>query len=116
MSLKQKLHKITSGIESTKTESKNFYYSKLLDIEARSLENNCYFLNWVRVRVMVFNVTFNNISAISLRLVLLVEETAKHGENHRPPASHSQTLSHNVASSTARLGGVLTHNFSGDRH
>ena len=115
MSLKQKLHKITSGIESTKTESKNFY-NKLLDIEARSLENNCYFLNWVRVRVMVFNVTFNNISVISLRLVLLVEETAKPGENHRPAASHSQTLSHNVASSTSRLGGVLTDNFSGDRH
>ena len=29
----------------------------------------------VRVRVMVFNATFNNISAISLRSVLLVEET-----------------------------------------
>ena len=101
MSLKQKLHKITSGIESTKTESKNFY-NKLLDIEARSLENNCYFLNWVRVRVMVFNVTFNNISAISLRLVLMVEETAKPGENHRLPASHSQALSHNAVSSTPR--------------
>jgi hypothetical protein len=43
---------------------------------------------------MVFNATFNNISAISWRSVLLVEET---GENHRPVASHWQTLSHNVA-------------------
>jgi uncharacterized DUF497 family protein len=32
-----------------------------------------------RVRVMVFNTTFNNISVISLRSVLLVEET---GKNH----------------------------------
>ena len=32
--------------------------------------------------------------------VLLVEETRVHGENRRPVASHSQTLSHNVASST----------------
>ena len=42
---------------------------------------------------MVFNATFNNISVISWRSVLLVEET---GENHRPVASHWQTLSHNV--------------------
>ena len=34
--------------------------------------------------VMVFNATFNNISAISLLSVLLVEETGGPGENHRP--------------------------------
>jgi len=34
------------------------------------------------------NVTFNNISAISWRSVLLVEETGVPGENHRPVASH----------------------------
>jgi len=33
---------------------------------------------------MVYNVTFNNISAISWRSVLLVEETKVPGENHRP--------------------------------
>jgi hypothetical protein len=38
--------------------------------------------------VMVFNATFNNISAISLRLVLLVEETGLLGETHRPVLSH----------------------------
>jgi hypothetical protein len=37
------------------------------------------------VRFMVFNATFNNISVISWRSVLLVEET---GENHRPVAGH----------------------------
>jgi len=37
---------------------------------------------------MVFNTTFNNISAISRQSVLLVEETAVSGENHRPDASH----------------------------
>ena len=42
----------------------------------------------VRVRVMVFNATFNNISAISWWLVLLEEETAIAGEKHRPVASH----------------------------
>jgi hypothetical protein len=33
--------------------------------------------------VRVFNATFNNISVISWRLVLLVEETEVPGENHR---------------------------------
>jgi hypothetical protein len=34
--------------------------------------------------------------------VLLVEETREKEENYRPAASHWQTLSHNVASSTPR--------------
>ena len=50
---------------------------------------------------MVFNATFNNISVISWRSVLLVEETGVPGENHRPVASHYQALSHNVVSSTS---------------
>ena len=49
-----------------------------------------------RVGVMVFNTTFNNISVVSLWSVLLVEETGVPGENHRPIASHWQTLSHTV--------------------
>ena len=65
---------------------------------------------------MVLNATFNNISVISWRSVLLVEETEVPGENHRPVASYRQTLSHIVVSSTPRLNGIRTHNFSGDRH
>ena len=53
---------------------------------------------------MVFNATFNNISAINIVAVsLLVEETAIPGENHRPVASHRQTSSLNVVVSTPRL-------------
>jgi hypothetical protein len=37
---------------------------------------------------MVFNATFNNISVISWRSVLLVEETGVSGENHQPLESH----------------------------
>jgi nucleoside-specific outer membrane channel protein Tsx len=40
------------------------------------------------VCLVVFNATFNNISVISWRSVLLVEETGGPGENHRPVASH----------------------------
>jgi hypothetical protein len=65
---------------------------------------------------MVFNATFNNISVISWRSVLLVEETEVPEENHRPAASHWQTWSHNVVSSTPCLSGILTDNVSGDMH
>jgi hypothetical protein len=51
----------------------------------------------VRVRVMVFHTTLNNISLILWWSVLLVEETGVPGENHRPVTSHWQTLSHNNA-------------------
>jgi hypothetical protein len=46
---------------------------------------------------MVFNATFNNISVKSCRSVLLEEET---GENQQPAASHWQTFSHTIASSS----------------
>jgi hypothetical protein len=64
----------------------------------------------------VFNATFNNISVISWLSVVLVEETGVPGENHRPVASHLQTLSHPVVSSTPHMTRVQTHNFSGDEH
>jgi len=37
----------------------------------------------------VFNATFSNISGISWRPVLVVEEAGVPGENHRPWASNS---------------------------
>jgi hypothetical protein len=40
------------------------------------------------VRIIVFNAIFNNISVISWRSVLLVEETGVPGESHRPVTSH----------------------------
>ena len=50
-------------------------------------------------RFMEFNATFNNISVILWRSVLLVEETGVPGVNHRPVASDWQIVSHNVVSS-----------------
>ena len=44
---------------------------------------------------MVSNANINNISVVSRRTILLVEETGVSGENHQPA-----TLSHNVVSST----------------
>jgi hypothetical protein len=51
-----------------------------MNLESRGRESG-----GVWVRVVVFNTTFTNISNISWRSVLLVEET---GENHRSAASH----------------------------
>jgi hypothetical protein len=61
---------------------------------------------------MVFNATFNHISAISAISwlpILLVEETGVLGKNCRP-------LLYNIASSTPRLGMIRNHNFSSDIH
>jgi hypothetical protein len=51
---------------------------------------------------MVFNVTFNNISAISCLSDLLIEKAKLPGENHRLVVSNWQTLSHNDVASTPR--------------
>ena len=55
-----------------------------------------FYLNFLKF--LVFNATFNNISAISWRPVLVVEEAGVPGENHRPWASNWYTLSLAVAS------------------
>jgi len=44
------------------------------------------------------------------------EETGVLGNNHRPTTGHWQTLSHNGVSSAPRLGGIRSHNVSGDRY
>jgi hypothetical protein len=63
----------------------------------------------IKVRFIVFNATFNNIS------VLLVDETGVPWENYRSAANNWHTLSHNVVLSTPRPSVVQTHNASGDR-
>ena len=65
---------------------------------------------------MVFNAILNYISVISWRSVLLMEETGVLWETQRHAASHWQTLSRNVVSSTPGINGIRTHNVSGDRH
>ena len=90
------------------------WYNWLVLFMFKSLLVNTYAIN---IRLFtVLNATFNNISFISWRSVLLLQETGEPGENHRVVASHCQTLSHNVVSNTPRLSGIQTHNVNGDNH
>jgi hypothetical protein len=75
-----------------------------LFIQVSNIKTGLYkvYLIWP-YRVMVFNAIFNNISVISWRSVLLVEETGVPRENHWPVTSHRQTLSHNVVSFKSTL-------------
>jgi hypothetical protein len=58
------------------------------------------------VMVMVFNATFNNISAILWQSVLLVEKTTDLSQ------VADKLLSHNAVSSTPRPNEIRTHSFS----
>ena len=71
-------------------------YSKLTDLKKKQgrgydqkvAENQVTNTKGLEARVMVFNATFNNISAISSQSVFMVEKTGVPGENHRHVASH----------------------------
>jgi hypothetical protein len=71
---------INHGIYLNTIESNLYVNVKDVDNFTLNRQNNK--VIWNRVRAMVFNTTFNNISVISWRSVLLVEETAVPGENH----------------------------------
>jgi hypothetical protein len=74
----------------------NYSYGNVYDFSTDNqlqlhVIHSIYFHIYLKKRLvwfMVFNATFNNISVISWRSVLLVEETGVPGENHRPVASH----------------------------
>ena len=80
----QQFHQYQQNEESTLSSIKNTVWIE-----------NCRYLIMVHgcLWFMMFYATFNNITVISWQSVLL-------GENHQSVASHWQTLSHNIVSST----------------
>ena len=74
-----------------------------------------YFFLGVRVRVIMFNAPFNNISVTSWRSVLLLEDIGVLGENHQPVASHWQTFHILLYQIHLAMIGIRTHNVNGNR-
>ena len=65
---------------------------------------------------MVFNAILNNISAISWRSVLVVEETEYPEKTTNLLQVPDKLYRNNAVSSTPLLSGIQTHNGSDDRH
>ena len=77
-------------------------YRKFKHVTSSSYVGRC------SVRVMVFNATFNNISVISWRSVLFVEESRVPEENRRSTTRHGKTLSHDVVFELTTLVVICT--------
>jgi hypothetical protein len=104
---------LTIQIESSNTNKSNMFIFTNSKISSRTFvcygfhitasdfifSIQCLFI--VFVCLMVFNATFNNILAISWRSDFLVEKTGWPSENHRPVASHWQTITTNAVSSNS---------------
>ena len=94
LSIWNHIHCISFRLSTADTPSWKTKVVRTLSMVYNNTETYLFWLVWLFI---VFNDTCNNISFISWRSVLLVEET---GEHHWHVVSYWQTLSHNVVWST----------------
>ena len=74
-------------LDSTLIQTKNNEHNKVHNTGCRTIFSGDINVHW-HILLIVLNATFSNISAISWRPVLVVEEAGVPGENHRPWASN----------------------------
>jgi hypothetical protein len=65
---------------------------------------------------MVFDASFNQISAVLRRSVLLVQESGEPGENYRPAASYRKLYHILLYQIHIVMSEIQTHNLRGDQH
>ena len=88
-------------IKRSQVKLHELYVTQILNILVGTVINFSLYIKYDLIWFLVFNATFSNISSISWRPLLVVEEVGVPGENHRPLASNWNFITCGCESSAA---------------